>query len=64
MEGAYKVVFVCKRHVCKALKVIFLPHIQSISDDYKRQEELECEVCGKQADYKLYNYLSQRKISI
>ncbi|MGP4039211.1 hypothetical protein ACTWP4_04770 [Gracilibacillus sp. D59] len=54
-------VFVCKQHVRKALKVIFLPHIQSISDDYKLLEELECEVCGKQADYKLYNFYHKEK---
>ena len=64
MEGVYKVIFVCKQHVHKALKVIFLPHIQSISEDYKLHNEVKCQVCGKQADYKLYNFIPQRKRAI
>jgi hypothetical protein len=64
MEGAYIVVLVCKQHVHKALKIIFLPHIQSISDDNKLLEEVKCQVCGKQADYKLYNFIPQRKRAI
>ncbi|QNF28673.1 hypothetical protein [Metabacillus elymi] len=57
-------VLVCKQHVHKALKIIFLPHIQSISDDNKLLEEVKCQVCGKQADYKLYNFIPQRKRAI
>jgi hypothetical protein len=59
-----EVIFVCKQHVYKALKVIFLPHIQAISDDNKLHKEVKCQVCGKQADYKLYNFIPQRKRAI
>jgi len=61
MKGAHKVVFVCKKHVQKALKVIYLPHIQSINDDDSVFKKVKCQVCEKQADYKLYNFISQRK---
>jgi hypothetical protein len=44
--------------------MIFLPHIQSISDDNKLLEEVKCQVCSKQADYKLYNFIPQRKRAI
>ncbi|MDM5228439.1 hypothetical protein QUF73_20135 [Cytobacillus sp. NJ13] len=57
-------VLVCKQHVSKALKMIFLPHIQSISNDNKVLKEVKCQACGKQADYKLYNFMPQRKRAI
>lgn len=39
--------------------MVFLSHIQSISDEYKLIEEIKCEVCDKQAEYKL---ITKKKI--
>lgn len=46
---------VCKQHVNQGVKMIFLPHVKPISDDMK------CQLCGGKADFKLYNFESQRK---
>jgi predicted nucleotide-binding protein (sugar kinase/HSP70/actin superfamily) len=53
-------IVVCKKHVNKGLKMIFLPHIQPISDEYKLDANLNCQICAQQADFKLFNLLPQR----
>jgi hypothetical protein len=44
-QGGESVVLVCRKHVYKALKLMFLPQVQSISD--YNLERVECQFCGK-----------------
>lgn len=57
-------IVVCKKHVNKGLKMIFLPHIQPISDENMLYGNYKCQICSQKADFKLYNFESQRKQSI
>jgi predicted nucleotide-binding protein (sugar kinase/HSP70/actin superfamily) len=57
-------IFVCKKHVKKGLKMMFLPHIQPISDENKITGNFHCHVCAQRADFKLYNFESHRKQAV
>lgn len=57
-------IMVCKQHVNQGLKMIFLPHIQPITIEMKQICEFDCQICGNEADFKLYNFDSQRKQNI
>ncbi|MCM3651722.1 hypothetical protein [Metabacillus litoralis] len=57
-------IFVCKKHVKKGLKMVFLPHIQSISDENKITGNFHCHACAQWADFKLYNFESHRKQAV
>jgi hypothetical protein len=62
MEGAPEMVFTCKKHVKEALKIIDLPHIYPISEnDRMNCQYANCRICGNKAEFKLFNYLPQRK---
>jgi len=52
---------VCKQHVNQGVKIIFLPHVQPIPEDLKNMGTMKCHLCGEKADFKLYNFESQRK---
>ena len=54
-------IIVCSNHVKEGLKVIHLPHIHFISDEHKRFGQYKCQVCLKEADYKLYNYFPHKE---
>ncbi|MBT2710808.1 hypothetical protein J7I91_23035 [Pseudomonas sp. ISL-84] len=46
----------------EALKVIDLPHIYPISENDRMDcQYANCRICGNKADFKLFNYLPQRK---
>lgn len=55
-------IIVCKKHVNKGLKMIFLPHVQPIPEELCGN--FKCEVCSQQADFKLFNFLSKRKQAV
>jgi predicted nucleotide-binding protein (sugar kinase/HSP70/actin superfamily) len=57
-------VIVCKKHVIKGLKMIFLPHIQPIPNENKLNGNLICHICAQQADFKLFNFVPQRNHGI
>jgi predicted nucleotide-binding protein (sugar kinase/HSP70/actin superfamily) len=57
-------IVVCKKHVNNGLKMIFLPHVQSISDENKLTGNFICEICSQKADFKLYNFQSQKKQAV
>jgi predicted nucleotide-binding protein (sugar kinase/HSP70/actin superfamily) len=61
LGGRFYMIVVCKKHVNKGLKMIFLPHIQPISDEYKESANFNCKICAQQADFKLFNFLPQRE---
>ncbi|HZH60725.1 MAG TPA: hypothetical protein VEY70_14360 [Metabacillus sp.] len=54
-------IVVCKKHVNKGLKMIFLPHVQPISKENTLSGHFKCQVCAQNADFKLYNFQSNRK---
>jgi predicted nucleotide-binding protein (sugar kinase/HSP70/actin superfamily) len=60
-RGVFFMIIVCKKHVNKGLNMIFLPHVQPISDENKLTGIFKCQICCQQADYKLYNFITQRK---
>ncbi|MBP2258423.1 hypothetical protein J2Z81_002406 [Virgibacillus campisalis] len=57
-------VLVCTKHVKEGLKFIHLPHIYPLSSEDKTSENVNCLICGHQAEYKLFNFFfkgSKRK---
>jgi hypothetical protein len=62
MEGAAKMIFACKKHVKEGLNIMDLPHIHTINEnDSLFVQNACCHVCGMKANYKLFNYFSQRR---
>ncbi|MBM7662932.1 hypothetical protein JOC85_003743 [Bacillus mesophilus] len=57
-------ILVCIQHLHQALNMIFLPHIQSISNDSILLTEPKCRVCGKDAHYNLDHFIPERKKAI
>ncbi|MGM0873882.1 MAG: hypothetical protein ACQEWV_03625 [Bacillota bacterium] len=55
-------IIVCKKHVNKGLKMIFLPHVQQIPTELSGN--FKCQICAQQADFKLYNFVAQRKQAV
>ncbi|WP_053361031.1 hypothetical protein [Bacillus sp. FJAT-27251] len=53
-------ILVCPKHVKEALKMMDLPHVQSISEQDLTGREKSCLICCSQAKYKLFNYTQQR----
>lgn len=54
-------IFVCPQHVKEGLKMIYLPHVHSISDKAKASQNARCDFCFQQANYKLFDCFSNRK---
>lgn len=61
MEGEQLMVFVCSDHVKDALKFIFLPHVKMITAE--ERVSCSCHLCSRKAEYKLFNYVQQRKLT-
>lgn len=51
-------ILVCPSHVKDALKLIYIPHIQTVPE---AGVGTRCEFCRNRAKYKLFNYSQQRK---
>ncbi|WP_210367317.1 hypothetical protein [Bacillus sp. REN3] len=55
-------IFSCEKHVKEGLKAIDLPHVHTISEyDSDFVQQAKCDICGRRARYKLFNYLCHRK---
>lgn len=52
-------IFVCSKHVKDALKIIFIPHVKSITEEESISSS--CHLCSSRAKYKLFNNIHQRK---
>ncbi len=54
-------ILVCQKHVKAALKIIDLPHVQSLSEQDIIEKKDLCKICSEKPIYQLFNYSFQPK---
>jgi hypothetical protein len=57
-------IIVCSKHVKEGLEIIHLPHIHFISNEDKEFGNYRCHICCEKADYKLFNFFPQKKLTL